>query len=185
MNNNDPDILHHYTKKEGLEGILKSQTLWSTHYQKMNDEKELRHFPEYLLRRLSKKSDKKFRKRKIKSYIKSCDTVLHNHLDGTENSRSPGIYVTSFCPEGHSIKLRNKYGNYSIGFDKNEMDNLLDMERNKFGFDMSIFEPVIYDDVKIPKKFEDESDEIINQFNNYIKKKTNDRQEGIKNFLLM
>jgi hypothetical protein len=184
MNNNYLDILYHYTNEESLKSILSSQTLWSTHYQRMNDGKELRHFPEYLLKRLDEKSNKKFSKRKIKKLIKSSDIVLHNFLDGVEESVPPEIYVTCFCLDGNSKQLRNKYGNYSIGFDKQELDNLLQMEREVFGFDMSIFEPVVYDRGKIPKKFEDEVDGIINGFNDYVRDKINDCKRSHEKYLI-
>lgn len=40
--------LFHYTSAGGLEGILRSQCLWSTHFQHLNDAGELRHFSERL-----------------------------------------------------------------------------------------------------------------------------------------
>lgn len=36
--------LFHYTNVGGLEGILRSQCLWATHWQHLNDTKELEHF---------------------------------------------------------------------------------------------------------------------------------------------
>lgn len=36
--------LFHYTDAAGLEGILRSQCLWATHWQHLNDAKELEHF---------------------------------------------------------------------------------------------------------------------------------------------
>lgn len=36
--------LFHYTNLDGLEGILRSQYLWATHWQHLNDAKELEHF---------------------------------------------------------------------------------------------------------------------------------------------
>lgn len=40
--------LFHYTSAGGLEGILRSQSLWGTHWQYLNDAGELRHFSEKL-----------------------------------------------------------------------------------------------------------------------------------------
>lgn len=40
--------LFHYTSAVGLAGILRSQSLWSTHWQYLNDAGELRHFSERL-----------------------------------------------------------------------------------------------------------------------------------------
>jgi len=185
MTKNNHEILYHYTNEDGLKGVLESQTLWATHYTIMrNDEKELRHFTEYLLRRLSEKPIT-FSKRKIKCLVKSIDTVLHNFHDGIENFSSPEIYVTCFCPDGNSKSLRNKYGGYSIGFDKQVMDELRHMEIKRFGFDMSMFNPVIYDDEKnIPEYSKREVDEIIDELNNYVKGKTNDKKKAVTNFLL-
>jgi hypothetical protein len=35
--------LHHYTSLSGLEGILRSRTLWATHFQHLNDRSEVTH----------------------------------------------------------------------------------------------------------------------------------------------
>lgn len=40
--------LFHYTSAGGLEGILRSQSLWSTHWKYLNDAGELQHFSEKL-----------------------------------------------------------------------------------------------------------------------------------------
>ena len=40
--------LFHYTSAEGLKGILRSQSLWGTHWQHLNDAGELQHFGEKL-----------------------------------------------------------------------------------------------------------------------------------------
>ena len=40
--------LFHYTGTDGLAGILRSQSLWGTHWQYLNDAGELRHFSEKL-----------------------------------------------------------------------------------------------------------------------------------------
>lgn len=40
--------LFHYTSIEGLESILKTQYLWATHWQYLNDDKELEHFTNLL-----------------------------------------------------------------------------------------------------------------------------------------
>lgn len=40
--------LFHYTDAGGLEGILRSQSLWATHWQYLNDAKELEHFANQL-----------------------------------------------------------------------------------------------------------------------------------------
>jgi len=42
-----PELLH-YTSAKGLVGILRSQSLWGTHWQHLNDAGELRHFSEKL-----------------------------------------------------------------------------------------------------------------------------------------
>jgi hypothetical protein len=53
MSNNRPihevhPKLFHYTSEDGLAGILRSQSLWGTHWQYLNDAGELQHFSEKL-----------------------------------------------------------------------------------------------------------------------------------------
>lgn len=43
-----PDELYHYTSRLGLEGIIRSQTLWATHYKYLNDSEEVSHFRDRL-----------------------------------------------------------------------------------------------------------------------------------------
>ena len=42
--------LHHYTGWDALQGIFKCNTLWATHYKHLNDNTEIEHMKEYLVR---------------------------------------------------------------------------------------------------------------------------------------
>lgn len=47
--------LHHYTNWEGLEGILKSQSLWATFYKDLNDLTEFEHLRDFLIEAVGKR----------------------------------------------------------------------------------------------------------------------------------
>lgn len=119
--------LFHYTSAGGLEGILRSQSLWGTHWQNLNDTKELCHFSERLPSLLKG------------ARIAAAEEVARNRADFREWAKSQGgieylvneevrglvqafqesvvspdptgqifeFYVTSFCtPEGSYDEVR-------------------------------------------------------------------------------
>ncbi len=49
--------LYHYTTKSGLEGIIRSKTIWGTHYKSLNDSSEVIHLREALIAALSPRFD--------------------------------------------------------------------------------------------------------------------------------
>ena len=51
-----PEV-YHYTTRAGLEGLTKTQTIWASHYQSLNDSSELEHFREAFALTLSPKFD--------------------------------------------------------------------------------------------------------------------------------
>jgi hypothetical protein len=49
--------LYHYTNRTGLEGIVRSNTIWATHYRSLNDSSEIVHLREPLIEAVSPKFD--------------------------------------------------------------------------------------------------------------------------------
>jgi hypothetical protein len=49
--------LFHYTTRAGFEGIIKTQTIWATHYRSLNDSTEFEHFREAFVKTLTPKFD--------------------------------------------------------------------------------------------------------------------------------
>lgn len=119
--------LFHYTSIGGLAGILRSQSLWGTHWQYLNDPGELRHFSEKLPTLLKP------------ARIAAAEEIARNRIDFKEWADSQGgienvvetevqglvrafqdsvvspdptrqvfeFYVTSFCtPEGSIEEVR-------------------------------------------------------------------------------
>lgn len=147
--------LFHYTSAGGLKGILRSQSLWGTHWQHLNDAGELRYFSEKLSSLLKA------------ARIASAEALARNRDGFKEWAESQGgiedlvdaevqglvrvfqdsvvsqqifeFYVTSFCtPEGsfegirtHGlISMWRSYGNggYALVFDTAELERLLRVE---------------------------------------------------------
>ncbi len=119
--------LFHYTRAEGLEGILRSQSLWGTHWQHLNDAGELQHFSEKLpsLLKAGRIALAEKLVRTNDDFKKWADSqggiekVVHDDVQGLvevfqESFAHPDparqifeYYVTSFCtPEGAFEEVR-------------------------------------------------------------------------------
>lgn len=120
--------LFHYTSAGGLEGILRSQSLWSTHWQYLNDASELRHFSEKLPSLLKDRSiavAEEFARNRddFKEWAESqggIEELVDAEVQGLvqlfqDSIVSPDprqqifeFYVTSFCtPEGSFEEVRS------------------------------------------------------------------------------
>lgn len=73
--------LHHYTDKNGLEGIIKSKSLWSVHYKALNDYTEVGHLKDNLAYYVSDR---------LKNYI--IDEKRKNKSLALRVSRDGGAY---------------------------------------------------------------------------------------------
>lgn len=112
------DVLYHYTTPKGLQGILKSQCLWATHYSHLNDTTEIGYFRGELRKRLRPRFKKEIRaqyrtnsriKRNIKKLGglikvtgKTVDEFVNRIFDVTFNPQKRGFticepFITSFC----------------------------------------------------------------------------------------
>jgi hypothetical protein len=56
---NEPEFLYHYTTENGLDGILKSDSIWATHYRFLNDLSECLEAPELFEARMGQRSSVK------------------------------------------------------------------------------------------------------------------------------
>jgi hypothetical protein len=121
-----PELLH-YTSAKGLEGILRSQSLWGTHWQYLNDAGELRHFSEKLpsllkagrialAEKLARTNDNF---KKCADSLGGIEKIVDEEVQGLvevfqESFAHPDparqifeFYVTSFCtPEGAFEEVR-------------------------------------------------------------------------------
>lgn len=119
--------LFHYTSAEGLSGILRSQSLWGTHWQYLNDGGELQHFsrklPSLLKDARIAAAEELARNRKdfktwadslggvgnlVDSEVQGLAQVFHESVVHPDPTRQLfEFYVTSFCtPDGSFEEVR-------------------------------------------------------------------------------
>lgn len=120
--------LFHYTSIGGLEGILRSQSLWGTHWQHLNDSRELGHFCELLAtlltdartakaEELARTNDafKRWAESQggidavVAAEVSRLVQVFHESVEPPDpKDRIFEFYVTSFCtPEGSFEAVRS------------------------------------------------------------------------------
>src|SRR5437016_3144985 len=102
-----PEVLYHYTNLRGLEGILRSRTLWATHIQHMNDRSEYLHFADMAVGKLkdilSRRTEPEFI-RELKNTIKNVKAL------------DPLVFVLSLSEAGDLLSQWRAYGEFAIGF---------------------------------------------------------------------
>ena len=154
--------LFHYTGINGLEGILKSQTLWATHASFLNDSTELKEFRNRLpgilqpvlknhLAQLEKDPANKIivknsggRGKVIEDYISFVDNV-YVLLMGADQQVMSNIepYILSFCTPGKSDQIKQhgllsqwrgygREGGYAVVFDTSKLLKLLPREAEMY-----------------------------------------------------
>ena len=137
--------LHHYTKWDSLRGIFTCNTLWATHFERLNDRTEVVHMEEYLMQCVSKNRSERRKVQKeigrlyhaqtfprfVTPYIISFST----HTAGSEFDRDNGI-------ESQWIK----YGRdgYAIVFDTERLDGLINREFETCAYTQTTLSNVIY-----------------------------------------
>ncbi|MBN2240655.1 MAG: DUF2971 domain-containing protein [Dehalococcoidales bacterium] len=120
------NLLYHYTNQEGLMGILKSQELWATKIQYMNDSYEFDE-PIKVSREILDEKLEEENTGKIDQQAKSFIEDLSFETDWWDVSDN--ICIVSFCTNGDLLSQWRGYGSfgsaYSVGFDKKKlMDSL-------------------------------------------------------------
>jgi Protein of unknown function (DUF2971) len=163
-----PSELFHYTGIGGLEGIVKSQTLWATHAAFTNDSTELRVFSEKLPGILRPVVE--IGLAELVRQNQSRQALIDEH-GGTENAiakvtagfaagmykaifGAAGIrpfvepYITSFCTstsvdidqQGLLSQWRGygQEGGYAVVFDTHKLTLLLDEERERWSLDLFV-----------------------------------------------
>ena len=170
----DSDSLIHYTSAAGLAGILRSQTLWASHYAYLNDQQEIHTAREVMVEVFAKSLHSLFAKIKVdgtvdgilvdispstdlrqlatkaaEKYISVIHTVMLKYLDP---------YILSFylcSPDNNSSEYRNgslrhwtsygKSGGFAIEFGAKSIANACEQESNKFNHSGFHLIPVEYD----------------------------------------
>ncbi len=191
--------LYHYTNQKGLEGILKSQSLWATHYKNLNDGTELKIFDNTIKKPLSEKFEKVFREaqnlhnRKVKkSWEKLNKLDLQKEVEKEakyllgvmRKAIGENFFINSFCyhDEG-SYEQKNgllsqwrSYGKegYAIIFDTKKLWEMLSLEEEKFPKDRTfIMSNVIYEGFTEDDRedFDDDLEKILTHSTEFVKTK--------------
>lgn len=176
--------LYHYTDQKGLEGILKSQSFWATHYKYLNDQKEIILFMEEVLSDILRPELEKvyldilyskpaIRDRFLRSQddlgevIKEDTDIL---IDSMFKALKDEIYITSFCGETGDPNIDNHGllsqwraygtdGGYCIVLDTKKFEDQLYIEYSKHAHMHLSLADVVYSN---------ESEKMSEEFKDYI-----------------
>lgn len=161
--------LYHYTTWDGLLGILKTQTLWATHYRFLNDYSEIVFFRDKLvsliLPYVSEAYEKLIEKsphigQRIHQEGGLRQVVQHDAevvVDAQYRATGHEIYILSFCgqqenPYINSNGLLSQWRGYGSGggsalvFDTRKMEAILELEAERFEYSHVHLSDLIYSD---------------------------------------
>ena len=195
-------------------GILQTQSLWATHYKFLNDYSEIILFRDKLISLMYphvRESIEKLIKQlpHIKQDIDEkggIDQVVQHEakvlIDAQYNALGDEIYVLSFCGQHKNPNVNNNgllsqwrsYGNgggVALVFDTKRLEEILDMESNKFEYSAMHLSDIIYSDNenKLREEFSDDLSiiaDIVKQFfipANIIEDKMVDASQGYVPFV--
>jgi hypothetical protein len=182
--------LYHYTTWEGLLGILKTQTLWATHYRFLNDYSELVLIRDRLIDFVFPIVKEAYRvlieqRKEIQRDIDQMgglDQVVQHDtasiVDAAYKATGEEIYIVSFCGEDkshyvNSNGLLSQWRSYGIGggialvFESQKMEEILKMESERYSYNSGHISDVIYSDDE--KKFNIELSSNIENLTAFIK----------------
>ncbi len=182
--------LYHYTTLDGLIGILQTQTLWATQYRFLNDYSELvlirdilieSVFPIVLeeLKLINHREDvQRFIDRKggLDQVVKHDAAII---IDAQYRAAGEDIYIFSFCGEYknsyvNSNGLLSQWRGYGIGggialvFDTHKLEEILQIEGEKYLYNQGHISDVIYSDDET--KFKMELTTNMTDITAYVKK---------------
>lgn len=116
-----PDLMYHYTDASGLEGILRSGTLWFTDVFRLNDPGEIRYGLDAACAHLAAKADLQDASDIEKDFARTVCTKLQENVESSAN-----YFVTSCSYEGDHADQWRKYGDdgrgYALGFDAGTLE---------------------------------------------------------------
>ena len=182
--------LYHYTTWDGLIRILQTQTLWATHYRFLNDYSELVLLRDKLIEYVSPIVREEYRKlikqrKDVQIGIDQnggLDQVVLNYtvsiVGAAYRATGEEIYIVSFCGEDkHNYVNRNgllsQWRGYGVGggialvFDTNKLEEILQIEAEKYSYDTGHISDVIYSDDET--KFRMELSSNLTDFTEHVK----------------
>lgn len=112
-----PPTLCHYTRWEGLEGILTSRTIWAVDFRaQRTDEQEFRHADAEILRLAQKMALESSRDELDRQLLESFANRFE-HGDGHPAVRAgSGLFIACFCTEADNAHVWDNFANGQRGF---------------------------------------------------------------------
>jgi hypothetical protein len=161
--------LYHYTTWDGLIGILKTQTLWATHYRFLNDYSEIVFFKDKLVslilpyvREAYEKIVKQFphKGEDIEKNGGMSQVVQHDaevFVNAQYHATGDEIYILSFCGQHKTLHsnengLLSQWRGYGLGgglalvFDTRKLEEVLELETKRFEYSAMHLSDLIYSD---------------------------------------
>ena len=161
--------LYHYTTWDGLLGILKTQTLWATHYRFLNDYSEIVLFRDKLVSLILPYVREAYEKlvrqsphigQQISQEGGLGQVVQHDAevaVDAQYRATGDEIYILSFCGQHKTLYINNNgllsqwrgYGSgggFAIVFDTRKLEEILDAEAKRFEYSAMHLSDLIYSD---------------------------------------
>lgn len=164
-------FIYHYTTYQGIEGILKTQSLWATHYQYLNDSQEViyakRILNSILISKMMPIVERGVKQEDLRAIAeahggarafaersanKLIEIIYETLLDEAEAFQGP--YIVSFCAHIDSFTKDNgllsqwrgygKDGGFAIEFDARKLEELVATECNDFYYPIALFADVAY-----------------------------------------
>jgi len=133
-----PDCtLYHYADVQGLMGILSSRKLWMSHYEKLNDIREIKHARDLVLKIVEAHKSKSNRKAFWQKY---CD-IFRRVLEIGD------YFICSFSTDNDNKHLWHHYakkGGIAIGFRKKYFIPQPNMNKRKKRFNLTTVQKVHY-----------------------------------------
>ncbi len=121
-----PEVLYHYTTQPGLLGILQNKTIWASHTQYLNDQREFRHAIEVVKRVL-------LNMQLGPDYGNERELLSEMEKAASEGIESTNVCVCSFSEAGDVLSQWRAYGGgsggFSIGFSGQYLRGIADQER--------------------------------------------------------
>ncbi|HME45628.1 MAG TPA: DUF2971 domain-containing protein [Syntrophorhabdales bacterium] len=163
------ETLYHYTTWSGLLGILKTQTLWATHYRFLNDYSEIALFRNKLVVFLRPYVAEQYRKlveqsphleQQISEEGGMDQIVQHDtevFVDAQYHATRDEIYILSFCgqhsnPHVNDNGLLSQWrgygasGGFALVLNAYKLEGLLAAEYEKFEYSTMHLSDVVYSD---------------------------------------
>jgi len=113
--------LHHYTDLRGLEGIVRTNTLWATHFRDLNDREEVIHFKEPLKTALSEMLSRRDISPSQRDTLDRfggisriaadlVENLYRNTFEGSAGYSSAQPFIVSFCTHADDRAYEREHG---------------------------------------------------------------------------